>query len=43
MSTTRAPFPSAAASPPASADAAGARLAAYAAVVCIADSADGVP
>ena len=43
MSTTFAPPPSAAAAPPASADAADVHLVACVAVVCVTDSADGLP
>ena len=43
MSTTFSPLPSAAAAPPASADAADVRLAACATAVCVAHSADGLP
>ena len=42
MNIVFAPLPSAAAAPPASADAADVSLAARAAVVCVADSADGL-
>ena len=43
MSATFSPLPSATASPSTSADAADVRLAACAAVVCVVDSADGLP
>ena len=43
MSTTIVSPPSAAAAPPASADAADVRLAACIAVVCVTDSAEGLP
>ena len=43
MSTTFTPLPSAAAASTASVDATDVRLAACAAVICVADSADGLP
>ena len=43
MSITFSPLPSAAAAPPASADPADVRLSACGAVVCVADSGDGLP
>ena len=43
MTTVFSPLPSAAAAPPASADAADVRLVACAAFVCVADSAEGLP
>ena len=43
MSTTFAPLPSADAAGPALADPADARLAVSAAIVCVADSGDGLP